>query len=441
MTAMTPITAVIALLTCIAVCMGSYGRALGVIIASTLLWPEYLRIPIGLSQMSAPRLAAIVLVVRIVIRSRDLRFRWKLIDTFVVCGWSWTLIASVIAGSEQYHITYLIGTFFDTVLMYFTARLAMNSWSDFRALFWPLAVVAVWLGFMGMVEATTFSSPYRDLQRYATWSWFSLEKEYRLGLLRATGSTNHPIYFGVAMAIVAGFLFSLRGLVRSSLLVVPFVVMAILGSLSSLSSGPFVTLALLLICNSLHYARSMVKPMLWAVLLISILAEFTSNRHFWYLIDYIALNQGTSWYRSKLFEVAIMQWREWWVVGVGSSDLAHWGPLVDGRRHVDLVNNYVIVATRGGAGAIFFYVGAKVLAFRGYVASSASLPKPARSMGFALSSTLIALSIGEMSVGFFGPALIFNYMLLGLLVQISFVGSTVLDEEHALQHDDGHLLR
>lgn len=418
MNAMTPVTGVIALLLCIAMMFGPMGRGIGLIIASALIWPEYLRVPVGPAQMSAPRIAAMALLIRAAATPHGPPFRWRGVDSCVFFGWAWILTAAFITKADQVQITFLIGSFFDTVLMYFAARFAVRTAADFKAMLPPLVAAGIWMGFFGAAEAMTTRSPYQILERYGSWeAWFIKPPDFRLGMLRAQGSTGHAIYFGMAMTALVGMIFALRKFAGTWLGWLPGLGMAILGAFSSLSSGPYIALMLTFILNSFHFMRSLVKPAAIAAAVVAIFAEFASNRHFWDLIDYLALNKGTGWYRSRLLEVAAANWHEWWLAGTGTRPLDHWGQQLDGRNHVDLVNNYVIIAVRGGFLGLGLYLVAKFLAIRDAIRMGSVGREPWSSCGFALAACFLAISTAEMSVGLFGPVLLMSYMLMGVMVQ------------------------
>lgn len=393
------------------------GRALGVVLMSLLLWPEYLRLPMGLAQMSAPRIAAMVLMARLIVAGRLHQTRPRLIDGLVVFAWAWDIAAAAIAGADQTQLVYLVGRGFDTVLMYGVARLALISAADFRGLILPLALSAVALGSLGVMEAVTSSSPYQRLFAHHQWNWYDKAPEYRLGLLRARGSTAHPIYFGMTMCIVAGLLIALRGVARSVWAWAPGAACALAGAAASLSSGPAIAVSLLLLCSALLYARWLIRPALLGAAALAVFLELASNRHFYDLIDYLALNSGTSWYRSRLIEVAVSNLHEYWMFGYGSRWPHHWGMLIDRRGHVDIVNHYVIVAITGGVLSLVAYVAVLALALRDCVRHFRTAPEQARTLLFGQGALLVALAAASMSVGLYGPPLILTYILLGSMVR------------------------
>lgn len=393
------------------------GAALGIVIMSMMLWPEFLRIPIGLAEMSVPRLVALVLLIKYFIVGQHRGMGYGKLDTLVIFLWVYTVLATLLAGAEFFHVSQMIGRGFDTVLMYFLARMTVRSPEDVKGLYTGLAITAVCMGLLGVYEAAGYASPYALLTDYRLWLWYDKDDEYRYGFLRAKGSTLIHIYFGMAMMLFMGFIWSLRGYVKSRAVFVIALSSALLGVLSSMSSGPWLACIALIIFVWFEKHPRLIKPGIYLAIAISIFFEIISNRHFYNLIDYLALDPQTAWYRTMLLEVAFSQWREYWLVGVGSNWPHHWGEILDGRDHIDVVNHFLIVALYGGLPALLMYLATHYLAMKKVIyAWGNDLYAPRRYMLFVLAAALIALDFSSMSVGLFGPPLLLSNILLGAMV-------------------------
>ncbi|MEH6446988.1 MAG: hypothetical protein V7784_24100 [Oceanospirillaceae bacterium] len=421
---MTAITLLVGLIFCGLALRAKPGAALALVIVCTLIWPEYLRIPMGPIQMSAPRLVALMLIMRFIIGGRHRKLQLGKIDAFVTCGWLWIIIASTFAGAEFSGIAEQIGRGLDTVLMFFAARLAIQSADDFQSMLLPLIFISVIMCVAGAVEATTDYSPYNKLVSYGSQAWFVKEDEYRLGLLRAKASTGIHIYFGLSMALVVGFLWALRFGRKNKTLAKIAAIFAVIAALSSMSSGPWMGLFAFIFFSIYANRTKFIKPSLWLVLCAAIFLELASNRHFYNLVDYLSLSSETAWYRTRLLEVAVSQIQDFWLVGVGGDFPNHWGALIDGRLHVDIVNHFLIVGVYGGVLAMFFYIGSHVIAIKRSIRAWRMTLDPAqKGRLFSLAAILLALDFTSMSVGLFGPPLIFSNILLGTLVGVSTIPS------------------
>ncbi|MCG8491222.1 MAG: hypothetical protein MI743_06380 [Sneathiellales bacterium] len=412
-------TAAITAIFCVLALILRPGAATGIMIVSMLIWPEYLRIPMGVVQMSAPRLVAFVLIARFFIAGRHKKANMGMIDLFVFLGWAWTVLATVLSGSHFSLVTSKIGVGLDTVLIYFAARLALLTINDLKSLAWPLMLTALYMGTFGIYEAITGTSPYHKLLNYVTWDVRLKLNRFRLGLARAHVSMLIHIYFGLAMFLVTAMIWCLRDFYRQKPIFVVGMIISVLGTMSSMSSGPWIALFSFFFFTGFALNTKFIRYALWGMLVVMLGLELASNRHFYSLVDYLALNSGTAWYRTRLLEVAVLNIRDYWLIGSGGMSLAHWAAMIDGRPLVDVVNHYIYVALSGGLLALFFYGGAHFIAVKRAIKKWKATPHKAyRRLVFSVISMVLALDLAVMSVGLFGPPLLLSNVALAILVNV-----------------------
>jgi len=421
---MIPLTITVAL---IAVALALWVKpptAIGVLIASMLLYPEYLRLPIGPVNMSAPRFVALAIIVRLAGTAYARGFRWRLIDTLICLEWVWSVTACILAGANTAWVSEVVGRVFDTVPMYFAARLCMLRQEDYRKLVAPLVFCAIIAGGLGVFESMTRIRPYASLQAYTAVQGFDFGgesfgdmEELRYGLLRARGSTGMSLYFGVAMFLLTGVLYSLQKGSRSKSIWAMGFAAALCGSLSSMSSGPQSALVTFFLVGIFYWIPRLIKPALVGLLGLIIFGETVSHRHFWYWIEYLNPLGGDSWYRSRLIDVALIRWRDYGLIGVGSNVPGHWGQFIDGRQFVDIVNEFVIVAVATGLIGLTCRLGILTTAIRDAIWSYRNGTIEVRHRAFAQIATLLGLMVAGMSTGFFGPAKLLSFVLLGMMVR------------------------
>lgn len=399
----------------------SGGAAVGVMIMSMLVWPEYLRFSIGIAEVSATAFVAMLLFFKGIASGRNREKKFSAVDGWVILLWLWIVLATFLAGASANQVIQMVGRGLDTVLIYFVARMMLQSEDDIKGLFFWLGLTAVVMCFLGVYESVTSYSPYSALIKYKGWQWIEKAESYRHGFKRANASTSVHIYFGMAMMIIFGMLLSLRGYVSKNSIHKLATFAGFVAALSSLSSGPW--LACFIVIGSLLVFEprpSLIKPAIYFLVLISIGLELASNRHFYNLIDYLALDSHTAWYRTKLMEIGFANWRDYWLVGVGAKWPHHWAVMLDGRDHIDVVNYYLILALYGGLTATGMYITMHALAIKGVIKSWSFLRDGAnKKLLFGLTATLIALDFSSFSVGLFGPVLILSYLLLGFIVSVS----------------------
>jgi hypothetical protein len=134
-----------------------------------------------------------------------------------------------------------------------------------------------------------------------------------------------------------------------------------------------------------------------------------------------------------LIEVAVTHVSDFWLIGVGSNWPHHWGPILDGRNHVDVVNHFLIVALYGGLPAMFLYIASHYHAVKYVIAFRKSEDNPQlRLVAFNLVCVLLSLDFSSLSVGLYGPPQILSYMLLGLIVSVTQMREIPAPTEEAL---------
>ncbi len=397
------------------------GAAVGVLVASILIWPEFLRIPLGLFEASAPRLVALLLIGKALVGGKHRMVTSSRVDKIILVIWVWTILASIIADTSlSPHVIQMIGRGFDTVLIYFVVRFYMTSIEDLKGLGRWLTIVAIVVGTLGVIEAVTTHSPYSGASAFRPWAGFgsSDAEQFRNGFLRAKGSTSIHIYFGMSIMLVTGMLWSINSGFRLRMGRWA-ILLGVLGTLSSMSSVPWIACALMFVLGLYRIKPTLIRPSIYLLITLGFLLELASNRHFYNLIDYFVLDPHNAWYRSRLLEIAAAHLSEFWLVGVGSNWPIHWGVLLDDRESIDVVNHFLIVALNGGLAAMFLYIATHYLALTDVSKFRKSGKEmPMRIVAFNLACVLLALDFSSMTVSFFGPPLILSYVLLGLVVAI-----------------------
>jgi len=397
------------------------GHAVGFFVLATLVWPDFLRVAIAGIQMSPSRFIALTLILKYRNNNRKKGDKFSTLDKLVLAEYIWGVLALIIAGADEANIKENIGRGMNTALVYFAVRYTMRDKEDLKDMIHPLLLCGIIMGGAGIYEAVTAHSPYQKLVKYNKFVWMAKELEYRAGFLRAQASTSHPIYFGMAMFVLSGLLLSLRDIVKRTpniqkkpLFWLAGLLGAIIGAFTTLSSGPILATVLLLIFNAVYFKTGIIKPIIRSILALMLGIEILSNRHFYHLVEYLTLDRATAYYRTRLMEVAVNQVHEYWLVGLGGIAPLHWGMLIDGRAHVDIVNNYVIVAVSGGLASLYMFVRIQLLCFKRAV-SFYKTDEDLKIFGFGMASLLLSFMLGTLSVGVYSSILIFSYLVYGLI--------------------------
>jgi hypothetical protein len=190
--------------------------------------------------------------------------------------------------------------------------------------------------------------------------------------------------------------------------------MAIIGALSSMSSGPWAAVAVAIFCLAMERYKRWVKPVLLAFVLSCVLVGVISNRPF-YHVFYSYLNPvgGDWWYRAKLIDIAIEDFGDWWLAGYGGIDPG-WGSHF-GEQGTDVPNEFILKGVEYGILGIIVLCAVLVTAFRGLSCVLKQTTDPQlTSIYWSLGSALSAVIVAWMGVCFFGQMPALFYSILGI---------------------------
>jgi len=384
-----------------------------------LLYPGYLVIPIEGLKFSAQRIVVLVLFLCSVLDKNLLsKFHFHFLDFLVLASYIFGFITlSSSMQFEDYFKTYL-GTFLDSTFVYFLVRLIIIDKKSFELLI-KFATIALCVNaVLGIRESITGLSPY--LKLYLLCPWNEVGKlttlNERSGFFRACGSFSVHILFGLSFVIFTPLLLILRkcqGIWKK--LVYLFLLLAILGCMSSMSSGPLLGLITVSLCLFLKCHPRYIKSTLLYLVLMIIFVNFLSNRSFFYVVGRFTFDEGNSWYRARLMDVAIEKLPDYWVSGYGMKDPG-WGPILDGRKKTDLCNAYVLQAVQFGLGGLILFIGILIYSMvRIYRYIHKSTDKWGEEAAWLVGGALISLIVVFFSVGLFGKLLPLFNILLGLV--------------------------
>jgi hypothetical protein len=321
-----------------------YGLAVYTIVS--LLYPYVVgTVDIGTIHFSAGRIIIIALFIK-VFSTPNLVSRFKVIwlDRFVVILFLAEVAAGFTTTEPMKLIQYRAGDFFDMSLPYFAVRLIITTKGQYisllKAIAWSvatLAVLACYESFTGhnLVQfGRTLPAP-----------------EIRMNFFyRAQTTFAHPIYYGVYCGMVGGLC---MGLVKSenkkSLLYKILIFLIFTGAFWSMSGGGLLTMVVAIGFICFYRFRRKWKVGIAAIILMCVLVEIISNRHFYSVIDRFTFNSATTWYRARLFEVAFFEggMSGHWLTGYGFEEPG-WGSKIDMIENTDMVNHYLLELCRYG---------------------------------------------------------------------------------------------
>ena len=389
--------------------------SLSAYLAVLFLYPQYLRVSLGTIDISASRIVITALLLRCLLDYKLVhRFRWKRIDTYVVISVGVYTVSTLINTPFEIAVENRGGFLMDALFVYLATRWIVVDRSSFTAVAKTLALIIVPLALVGAVESLTGLAPFAALHEYCPWAPKALTTLERQGIYRAMGPDSHPIMFGMGFAIVLPIVWVLRherGAWGASCYAVT--VGAVIGVLSSVSSGPYLQLGVVAVALVLERYKNLVRPLLAVILLGCITMGLMSNRRIWYILAEMAFDAENGWYRARLIDVALEKLPEYWAFGYGLSTDPGWGPDIVGLPNTDIVNEYVLTAVQHGCAGVLMLFVVLAASLLGLYRTYRSTTDPwLHSATWAVGASLVGVLVLFWTVSIHEPMIL--YFLLGL---------------------------
>ncbi|MBL7187250.1 MAG: hypothetical protein ISS70_13090 [Phycisphaerae bacterium] len=402
--------------------------ALAAYIICLLWYPNYLAVSVGTIDIFASRIVVVMLFLRCLSDGRiQNNFKWSKLDYIVLLSMIVYVVTYCLAVQTSKAIENRGGFLLDTWFAYMVVRYIVTDRATLVTVIKCAAPALGLLAILGVVESVTLWQPFAPLMRFCPWLpsaplSMSIE-EIRFGFGRAIGPFSHSILFGCGFAIFLPLVYYLRhekGFWRSSAYV--FSGLALLGALSSMSSGPWVMTIVVTFCLAMERHKVWVKPLCILAVLSCIFVAIASNRPFYHVIAEKANPLGgSSWHRARLIDLAIAHFDEWWLVGYGEQDPG-WGPELGSGDFTDVTNEFVLAGVSYGIFGMIALCAVLATAFRCLIRVQKDRSDPRLvSLSWALFSILLALIVTWMSVSFFGQLMPLSYFVLGAIGSIDHI--------------------
>jgi hypothetical protein len=402
--------------------------ALAANIAVLVWYPDYLRISIGTIDISVSRIVVTVLLVRCLCDDRlRSKFVWNRLDTWVAISMVVYVVMFCITRPLLPALENRAGFLMDTWFTYMAARLILTDRASLVSFTKATALVLASLAIFGVIEAVTHWQPFLPLKRFRPWNTpvetpvvgravTSVVSEGRWGFARATGPFSHPIMFGLCFAMFLPLIWALRReRDQWSKLAYLFSATTVIGALSSMSSGPWVTVMAVGFLLMMERYKQWVKRGLVVLAILTVLAEFASNRPLYHVvISHANPVGGSGWQRAKIIDCAIEDFDKWWLAGYGGRDPG-WGPRT-GMGHTDTNNIFIWSGVQYGVWGLAALCAVYATAIATAVRVHNSLnDTDLQSWVWAVGVSLFATIIAGMGVSFFGSPVMLLYCIFGIV--------------------------
>lgn len=387
---------------------------------AVLVWyPDYLRVSIGTIDISAGRIVITILLLRCLLNDRlRCKFVWSRLDTWVTLSMLVYVMMYCITRPLQESLENRSGFLMDTWFVYLAVRLIVTDKTVLTSFIKGVSIVLAGLAVLGAAESITGQYYFLGLKRFRVWNTpvGDMIMERRFGFGRANGPFSHSIMFGSCFVMFLPLIWTLRRQRGGwGTLAYPLSAIAVLGVISSMSSGPWGMLMVVILCMALEkYSRRLKAVLVWFVILcISI--EVVSNRPFYHvLLEFSNLGKGDWYQRAKLIDSGIKTIDEWWLAGYGGKDPG-WGAAT-GMAVTDCNNEFLLKGVQYGMLGVIALAGTLAMAFRGLVrAFKETTDKELRSLYWAMGCALVGVIVIWQGVSFFGQPTMLFYCLLGTI--------------------------
>ncbi len=400
--------------------------AFAVYLAIVIWFPEFLRISIGTIDISCSRIVATALMLRCLSDQKILStFRWTKLDKAVALSMLVYVGMTLLLQPTWASIENRSGFIMDTWFAYLIARFIITDKEKLRSLIKNVSIILIPLAILGLIETITSWQPFVPLRRFRPWDPEEMTTVgTRWGFTRATGPFGHPILFGGVFAMFMPLIYTLRYEKNIwKTFAYALSAMTIAGALSSISSGPWVMIIVVLFCLVMEKYKVWVKSVLNFLIFSIVFIQIFSNRPFYHVIfSYAGKLGGAGYHRIFLIDSAIRDFGKWWLAGYGGQDPG-WGFSL-GMSWTDVTNEYILAGVKYGLAGVIVLVLVLIISFSSLKSAYKKENDPyMKSIYWSLGSLLVAVSTVWMSVSFFGQLSTIFYCCLGI------IGSVVLFPE------------
>lgn len=401
-----------------------------IVLSYAVLIPSEARFAFAGQNIYMPRLVELVCLPWLLSIIARGRFPFRPADLLMVAGAAWMVLSFAVFYGPGEGVRRGTALALDTLVPYLIARACIRDATDLRRLLVLIAPGFFVAGMSMAAESLTHQHFVRPIfirifgylpiyEDGTAVSILGVRDEVRLGLQRSGGPFAHPILAGVIMASLLPLY--LRSNLRSWPR--PLGIAASLCAVFSVSSGAFLTLIVILALVAYDRLQRMITVLTWGRFMLAVgmmlaAGQILSQNGITAAIGRLTINPATAAYRRMIWQYGSLsvERHPWFGIGFSNYDRPGWM-----TSSVD--HHWLLLAMRHGLIVpVFFGLAVFValwLAFR----RSAVLPALDRNLVFAAAVSLLAFAIAGLTVAFFGSALAWFNILLGLTMSLGLSAS------------------
>lgn len=316
--------------------------------------------------LNQPRLLALLLLAPAAIVLSRQRGTVQLGSTAAdKCLLAFLLLTAVMQLRESNITSTLRNCFYiliDIFLPYYVASRAVQRQADAKQVLWAFVAGTAVLGLLGLFETLRHWNLYSAMTSSLGLHWGYTGYLGRDGMARASASTGQPIILGYVMTVGLGFWLYLNAGQKLSLRSAAPMLMISAGLLASLSRGPWVGAAAMVLtfaATGRNGMRKVFQIVLGAIALLGLMAAVGVGQRAFDLLPFIGnVDTGNITYRQRLFDNAwVVINRNLWLGSTDYMQTPEMQSMIQGQGIIDIVNSYVRVALDYGMFGLVLFVG------------------------------------------------------------------------------------
>jgi hypothetical protein len=295
---------------------------------------------------------------------------------------------------------YAFNLFVDIFLPYVVISRSLRTLHDFRAALFAFVLAALVLALVAVAETLFFHLFYRPPLVRMGLTWSFLHYLPRNGMLRAAGSTGHPIALGYVMIMAIGFFVFIKHYIASPRLRFFGMALLLAGFVAPFSRGPWIGGVVFLVVFILTGAepfKRLAKVLIAALMAIPLLTVLPGGHAVIDLLPFIGTTEEVNvLHRENLIDAAyIVVMRNPLFGAVNYGAYPEIQALLLGGI-IDIVNTYVLLALEIGLVGMGLFVGVFVLLLLNVYQGMQRLPASAgeeRLLGRVLLAALLTTMV------------------------------------------------
>ena len=355
---------------------------------------------------------------RIIFRGELFSIKLNIIDKIVIIYIVWAVIAYTLLRGTGAAFINRLGFAYNTVGAYFFFRAVIRDFDDIVRAIKILSIVIIPLALGMLLEQAT------RVNIFSTFGGVPLFSEEREGRFRAQGPFEHAILAGTFGATLIPLFVSLWFSKENRTYAVIGVLAATLITIASASSGPILTLIIIVGALCVWPFRKYIRTIEWGILFGVIGLHLYMKAPVWYVISRVSdLIGGTGWHRSFLIDQAIKYFNEWWLLG--TTYTAHWMPyaLAIDPDYADITNQFIAEGVQGGFTQMLLFIVIIVLCFRSIgraIKLSEDQPLSIKIVPWSMGVVLFGHVSAFFSVSYFDQIFVSWYLALAMISAIAY---------------------